>query len=165
MPKRKKKKTEGSKVQISRDPPLPKKELRLFFEHICLRETTSARRILVEIPEIKEGEEWVRGYIAGMEGMVSSLSDQRSLLIRLVDDKVSKNYLQNLLGQFKRRTQSTVGDSYDQGYFSVWLDLLTKISKRPKTETKTTQKRTKASTQTLENWLPYSQDTPAKPDD
>ena len=162
MPKRKKKKTGGSKVQISHDPPLPKKKLRLFFEHICLRETTSARRILVEIPKIEGGEEWVRGYIDGMEGMVFSLSDQRSLLARLVEDKVSRNYLQKLLGQFKSRTQSTVGNSYDQGYFSVWLDLLTKISRRTKTETKTIQKYTKASTRTLENWLPYSQDTPDK---
>ena len=161
MSKKNMKKTGGSRVQISRELPLPKKELGLFFEHICLRETTAARRILIEIPEIEEGEEWVKGYIAGMEGMVSSLDDQRSLLTRLVDDKVNEKYPQNLLRQFRRRTQNAVGHPYDQGYFSVLLDLLTKISKKPKTETKTTQRRTKASARTLEEWLPYSRDTPS----
>lgn len=154
MPKRKKKKKGGSRVQIRRAPPLPKKEMRLFFEHICLREATAARRILEEIPKIEEGEEWGKGYISGMEGMVSSLSDQRSLLIRLVDDKIKENYPQNLLRQFKRRTQNTVGHSYDQGYFSVWLDLLTRISKKPVKEIKRVQKHTKASARTLEEWFP-----------
>lgn len=164
MPKRKIEKRRGLKVQTCREPPLPKKELRLFFEYVRFREMTAVRRILSKLPEIEEGEEWVRGYIAGMEGMVSSLSDQRSLLTRLVDGKVNEDYLQNLLRQFRRRTQSSVGHSYDHGYFSVWLDLLEKISRRPKTKTKTARMHTKASARTLEDWFPHSWDTPIKPD-
>jgi hypothetical protein len=158
MPKGKKEKKDESRVRIRREPPLPKKEINLFFEQVYIREATSAKRLLSKIPDIGEGEKWMKGYVAGMEGMVSSLSDPRSLLARIVDNKVDEKSIQNLLRQFERRTRSSVDHSYDQGCFSAWLDLLEKISRKP--EIGPVKTRIKASARTLEEWFPQSTDTP-----
>lgn len=91
-----------------------------FLHELIEGKFTSADRILQKIKGEAETEEWLKGYVNALEGMLLALQSRndRFAFIANIETKAADKFAKTFTRLSKDRMQS----EFDRGFFSAWVD-------------------------------------------
>ncbi|RLI22351.1 hypothetical protein DRO54_01350 [Candidatus Bathyarchaeota archaeon] len=117
--------------------PVPFAMVARFFQLVENRQFAEAERELERIKRKMEENEWNRGYLKALSGVLLSTKindDQYSFLskINLKDGKNLREYRKEFLRQVNNRLR----EDYDKGFFSAWADYMRVLIRMRKQEEK-----------------------------
>lgn len=103
--------------------PVPFAMITRFFQLVENRRFAEAERELERIKQKMENNEWNKGYLRALNGILLSVKmndDQYSILSKInsKDGKTLKEYRKEFLKQVNNRLR----EEYDKGFFSAWAD-------------------------------------------
>jgi len=103
--------------------PIPFAMVTRFFQLVENRQFAEAERELERIKQKMENNEWNKGYLEALNGILLSTkmnNDNYSLLSKInpKDGKTLKEYRKEFLKQVNNRLR----EDYDKGFFSAWAD-------------------------------------------
>ena len=103
--------------------PVPFAMITRFFQLVENRQFAEAERELERIKQKMENNEWNKGYLRALNGILLSVKmndDQYSILSKInsKDGKTLKEYRKEFLKQVNNRLR----EEYDKGFFSAWAD-------------------------------------------
>ena len=103
--------------------PVPFAMITRFFQLVENRQFAEAERELERIKQKMENNEWNKGYLRALNGILLSAkmnNDQYSILSKInsKDGKTLKEYRKEFLKQVNNRLR----EEYDKGFFSAWAD-------------------------------------------
>ena len=103
--------------------PVPFAMITRFFQLVENRQFAEAERELERIKQKMENNEWNKGYLRALNGILLSVKmndDQYSILSKInsKDGKTLKEYRKEFLRQVNNRLR----EEYDKGFFSAWAD-------------------------------------------
>lgn len=95
-----------------------------FFPLLNRRRWAEADRFLKELEEKKAGDEWIKGYVHALKGMVIALkvsgSSPHPYVLEVKDYGMDK--LQEAHEEFLKFIEKPLNTSFDEGYFQAWID-------------------------------------------
>lgn len=117
--------------------PIPFAMIARFFQLIENRQFAEAERELERIRQKMENNEWNKGYLHALNGILLSTKmndDQYSFLSKInsKDGKTLKEYRREFLKQVNNRLR----EDYDRGFFSAWADYTRVLIRMHKQEEK-----------------------------
>ena len=92
----------------------------VFFPHLIEGRLTSANKTLERMKDEVSTENWQRGYINALEGMLLALKSRndKSILLNQLGSKEADKYRR----AFSRQSRNKIQGDFDRGFFEAWVD-------------------------------------------
>ena len=103
--------------------PAPFAMIARFFQLVENRQFAEAERELERIRQKMENNEWNKGYLQALSGILLStkMNDYQYSFLSKINSKDGKT-LREYRKEFLKHVNNHLRDDYDKGYFSAWAD-------------------------------------------
>jgi len=106
---------------------VPKTSVEKFLKLALNRSFAEAERILERLKVSLGRNEWGRGYLAALTGILTATRSKDDKYVFMNRIPREKEKLQEVAEEFKRRVESPVSSDFDRGFFSAWFFLVKSI--------------------------------------
>jgi len=103
--------------------PVPFAMITRFFQLVENRQFAEAERELERIRQKMENNEWNKGYLQALSGILLStkMNDDQYSFLSKINSKDGKT-LREYRKEFLKHVNNNLRDDYDKGYFLAWAD-------------------------------------------
>ena len=122
----KKMRQKGAAKQSGESPSIPKMEVARFLQQVGQRAWTDAEKELDNIRQKSDGEQWSRGYVKALEGLLLTFrtNDDKYIYLPRVLATATGEAVNALRIEFEQFSANDIHGEYDRGYFKALQDFL-----------------------------------------